>query len=180
MPQHAHPASVPDICTQSHQQIQRLFDAFALLRQRNDSAKAEKQAVADDICLQLTLHARMARETLGRTAQTGEKFIDNGFGALLSTLESLVVRLATQRIDTPIHNAVLIALEEHVAAYFSALDEQLATKAQVTNLEPDELVRHIENGMARLAAQHRQAFTDSRAEDEEADPVGRPVDTGSR
>jgi hemerythrin superfamily protein len=138
MPSSSSKPAAPDAITllaADHREVDALFEAFEA------AAADERKAIADQICLALTVHARIeeeilypaAREATGETRLLDEATVEH-MGA-----KTLVAQIETMLPDHPLFAAHVSVLAEQVRHHVEEEEGELFPKLQESGLDLDAL-----------------------------------------
>lgn len=133
-----------DLLDADHLSLHGLFQSYReLVRTRAPSL--QRRALAEEICLELTIHAKLEEELFYpavREALHDEELLDDAEGQHGSQRELLAQILATPA-DDPLYDARVAVLAEYVERHVRQEREQVFNRALAARLDLQSLARAI-------------------------------------
>jgi len=168
------PPDAISLLTQDHDAVKQLFSAFKALADSEAPAGAEKAALAEQICMHLTVHAQVeeeifypaVREAIDDDALMDEAEVEH------ATAKDLIADISSMNPDDALFDATLAALGEYVDHHVKQEQRGMFAKARTAGLDLAELGAEIAARKRALLSEYSVQTARLRWEDEDADPVG--------
>jgi hypothetical protein len=162
------------LLTQDHDAIQQLFSAFKALSARNEAADVEKSALAEQICMHLSVHAQLeeeifypaVREVIDDDALMDEAEVEH------ATAKDLIADISSMHSGDALFDATVLVLGEYATHHMKQEQRNMFAKAKRARLDLAELGGEIEARKKALLNEYGRQTERLRWEDEDADPVG--------
>lgn len=166
-----------DLLKAGDQEVVSLFEAFTWLCARDASDK-EKSAVAEEICLLLSVAAQLKEEVFYpavRNAISDDVLI--GEATLqVARVKHLIAQVSVKTPSDPRYDDKVDLLSSAVAQGVKHEQGELFAKVRKTNIDLMALGAQLQDRKSELLANYRHTLDRSGPpEDEAADPVGRPA-----
>lgn len=163
-----------DLLKADHQEVTGLFEAFGALLER-DASDIEKSALAEQICLLLSIHAQVLEEVfypavtplIGDGALTEEARVDH------AAVKGLIAEISVMKPSDSAYDAKLAALGEATGNHVKEEQGNLFPKVRKSNVDLMALGAKLHQRKNELMAQYKDMLGGREREDESADPVGR-------
>ncbi|HSH72918.1 MAG TPA: hemerythrin domain-containing protein [Methylophilaceae bacterium] len=127
------------ILTSDHAKVKKLFKEFEKLSKKNDVAGKTK--VANEICLELTVHAQAEEEvfyTAARSA-THEDALLNEADVEHDSAKELIAQIQTMSPEDPMYDAKVTVLGEYIEHHVEEEETEMFPKVRKTKLDLIEL-----------------------------------------
>jgi hypothetical protein len=133
-----------DLLDADHLSVHALFQAYRELV-RTRAAAVQRRALAEEICLELTIHAKLEQEVFYpamREALQDEDLVDEAEEQHGSQRE-IVAQILAGSPDDELYDARVALLAEHVARHVREEREQVFNRALAARLDLASLARAI-------------------------------------
>jgi len=127
------------ILTSDHAKVKKLFKEFETLSKKNDIAGKAK--VANEICLELTVHAQAEEEvfyTAARSA-TNEDALLNEADVEHDSAKELIAQIQSMSPEDPMYDAKVTVLGEYIDHHVKEEETEMFPKVRKTKLDLIEL-----------------------------------------
>jgi len=142
-----------DLLDADHLAVHALFQSYqALVRTR--ASALQRRALAEEICLELTIHARLEEELFYpavREALRDDDLVDDAEGQHGSQRE-LVAQILATRPEDELYDIKVAVLAEHVERHVREEREQVFNRALASRLDLRALARSISTRKEELRA----------------------------
>lgn len=162
-----------DLLMAEHAQEQALFEAFRSLCER-DASDVEKSAVAEEICLLLSVRVQLERDIFYpplRKAIGDDAALDEG-EAEHASIERLIARISALDPSHALYDVEVTVLGEIVDRHAEQAQGWLFDRARQAGIDLVQLGVRMKARELELLAGYRGMLARSGPEDEAADPVG--------
>ena len=162
-----------DLLMAEHAQEQALFEAFRSLCER-DASDVEKSAVAEEICLLLSVRVQLERDIFYpplRQTIGDDALLDEGEAEHVD-IERLIARISALDPSHALYDVEVTVLGEIVDRHAKQAQGRLFTKARQAGIDLVQLGTRMKARELELLAGYRGMLARSGPEDEAADPVG--------
>lgn len=144
-------ANAVELLKAEHQEVAELFDAF------ESADTAEQQALAEQVCQKLTVHARIEEEILYPAAkdvlEEGDVDLVNEAAVEHATLKDLIVKIeAMDATDEP-YKATVTVLSEYVKHHVEEEETELFPLLQDSDLDLDAMGDKLASRKQELTAE---------------------------
>ena len=171
------PPDAISLLTQDHEAVRQLFSAFKALAAGPQTAEEEKAALAEQICMHLSVHAQLeqeifypaVREAIHDDAAMDEAEIEH------AAAKDLIADISSMHPRDPKFAATIAVLGEHVDHHVQHEQQSMFAQARRAGLDLAELGAQIAARRRVLLNEYGAQTARLRWEDEDADPVGRPA-----
>jgi hemerythrin-like domain-containing protein len=165
------------LLTRDHEAVRQLFSAFKALARSDAPADEEKAALAEQICMHLSVHAQVeeeifypaVRESIDDDAVMDEAEVEH------ATAKDLIADISAMRPADALFDATVAVLGEYVDHHVKVEQRDMFPKAKKAGLDLAELGAEIAARKKTLLNEYGGQTARLRWEDEDADPVGRRV-----
>ncbi len=162
------------LLTEDHEGIAQLFDAFRTLAAHDETADVEKAALAEQICMHLTVHAQLeeeifypaVREAIDDAALMDEAEVEH------AAAKDLIADISSMHPGDAQFDATVAVLADYVAHHVRDEQRLMFAKAKRAGLDLDALGAEIAARKQSLLNEYGRQTERLRPEDEDADPVG--------
>jgi hemerythrin superfamily protein len=160
-----------------HIAIKKLFIAFHQLSDRSNT-DGERRAVAERICTELTVHGQIEEEIFYpavRAAIGDDALVDQAEVEHASARE-LIAEISAMAPTDEQFDAKVIVLGKHIDAHVEEEHSKIFPKAKKAKVDLKAVGTRLASRKAKLMEEyHAMASGGEPHEDENADPVGRPL-----
>ena len=165
------------LLTQDHEAVMQLFSAFRALARSEEPAEVEKAALAEQICMHLSVHAQVeeeifypaVRESSDDHAVMDEAEVEH------ATAKDLVADILSMHTADALFDATVIVLGEYVDHHVKQEQREMFPKAKKAGIDLAGLGAEIAARKQALLVEYGGQTARLRWEDEDADPVGSRV-----
>lgn len=136
-----------------HREVQRLFKQFEKLSDDEGTAD-DRQALAEQICVLLSVHAQIEEELFypaARAAEVKADLLDEAEVEHASAKE-LIAQIRAMEPDEPLYDAKVIVLGEYVNHHVEEEEEQMFTKCRKSDMDLVVLAEEMSERKAELMA----------------------------
>ena len=162
-----------DVLKSDHEDVKRMFEAFKSLCER-DASDIEKSAMAEQICMALSVHAQVEEEifypavhpVIGDDALMDEAVVEHA-GA-----KDLIAQISTMKPSDPLFDTKLTVLGEAVDHHVKEEQREMFPKVRKTNIDLMALGARIQNRKSKLTDEYQAMLGRTDRDDEAGDPVG--------
>jgi hypothetical protein len=165
-----------DLLKAEQDDVNGLFEAFDALCER-DAAPIEKSALAEQICLELSVHSQVEQEIFypAVRAVIGDDELMNAAQLEHTGIDSLVAQVSEMRASDPPFDARLAVLRKAVGRHVKTEQARMYPMLRKTNLDLMALGARLQDRKAELLVRYSKLLGRGAREDEGADPVGLPA-----
>ena len=146
-----------DLLDADHIAVKKLFQQFNKLADAEAPA-SERKALADKICMELTVHAQIEEEIFypaAREAIDDDPLLDEATVEHASA-KDLIAQIESMQADEPLFDAKVIVLGEYIDHHVSEEREEMFEKARKSKMDlvgmKDQLAKRKEELMAEMEA----------------------------
>ena len=163
-----------DFLTADHADLMDLFESFGSLCERQAS-DIEKSAVAEEICLSLTIHAQTEQEIFypAVRAAIGDDALMDEAQVEHAQADDLSAQISTMKPTDPLFEAKVIVLGAAFDRHVKTTQRRMYPKVRKSGIDLMALGARLQHRRDELLALYKDMLGRSRWEDEAADPVGR-------
>jgi hemerythrin superfamily protein len=136
-----------------HREVQRLFKQFEKLSDDEGTAD-DRQALAEQICVLLSVHAQIEEELFypaARAAEVKADLLDEAEVEHASAKE-LIAQIRAMEPDEPLYDAKVIVLGEYVNHHVEEEEEQMFPKCRKSDMDLVVLAEEMSERKAELMA----------------------------
>ena len=159
-----------------HRDVKGLFEAYQALCDRQAS-HVEKMAVAQEICLSLSVHAQIeeelfypaVRKAIGEDALMDEALVEQA-GA-----KDLIAQISTMKASDPLYDAKLTVLGVAIDHHVQEEHDEMFPKARNATIDLMALGARMQDRKEVLLAEYKNMLGRTDVENEAGDPVGRQM-----
>ncbi len=164
------------LLTAEHADLMDMFESFGALCERGAS-KIEKSAVAEEICLSLTIHAQVEQEIFypAVRAAIGDDALMDEAQVEHAEADDLNARISTMKPTEALFDARVIVLGAAFDRHVKTAQRKMFPKVRRSGIDLMALGARLQDRSDELLALYKEMLGRSDWEDESADPVGRPV-----
>lgn len=163
MPNRKKPADAVTLLIRQHAALRGLFQRYRELATTATAAVAERRAIVDDLCLQLSLHARIEDELFYPVVRKPGWSLAPTYVATRSHAEmfDVIEVLASMPADHRSFDATVVALEAAVLPHFKEEEVRMFPSIRDTTVDLLSLATLLEERHEVLA--HRRSRADGSA-----------------
>ncbi len=157
-----------------HEAIAQLFRAFRSLAERDAAADAEKAALAEQICMHLSVHAQLEEEIFYpavRDAIDDDALMDEA-EVEHAAAKDLIADISSMHPGDSLFDATVAVLGDYVAHHVKDEQRLIFAKAKRARLDLHELGAELAARKQLLLNEYGRQSARLRWDDEDADPVG--------
>jgi hemerythrin superfamily protein len=157
-----------------HTDVKGLFEAYKSLCERQAS-DVEKSAVAEEICLSLSIHAQVEEEIFypAVRAAIGDDALMDEAQVEQSGAKDLIAQISALKPSDPLYDAKVTVLGEGIDHHVKEEHSRMFPKARKTNIDLMALGARLQARKNELMAEYKNMLGRTGRDDENADPVGR-------
>jgi hemerythrin superfamily protein len=125
------------LLTEDHKEVKKLFDDYKKLCEAEAPAE-ERQALANQICSMLTVHAALEEELfypLAREALADEADLIDEATVEHSTAKDLIAQIESSTPDEPLYDAKVTVLGEYIQHHVKEEEGEIFPKIKKTELD---------------------------------------------
>jgi Hemerythrin HHE cation binding domain len=165
------------LLTQDHEAIRQLFSAFKALVVSDTPADEEKSALAEQICMHLSVHAQLeeelfypaVRQAIDDDALMHEAEVEH------ATAKDMIADISSMSPADTLFDARLSVLGEYVDHHVEQEQRTTFSKARKAGLDLEALGSKLAARRKTLLNEYSVQTARLRWEDEDANPVGSPA-----
>lgn len=148
----AHPDAL-ELLESDHQAIVQLLDRYDLLA-GHGAPPARRQALAEEICLALTIHARLEDEVFDPAVRglPGVEDVLDDADAAHASIRDLVLQLMATRVRDALHDVRMAVLADYVRAHQQAEVVRLFPRVRASALDLQRLGQRLRERQTELRA----------------------------
>lgn len=163
MPTRKKPADAVTVLVRQHAALRGLFQRYRELAEPATAAAAERRAIVDELCLQLSLHARIEDELFYPVVRKPGWSLAPTYLATRSHAEmfDVIEILASMPADHRSFDATVVALEAAALPHFKEEEDRMFPSIRNTTVDLHALAELLEERREVLA--HRRARADGSA-----------------
>lgn len=172
----APPSDALELLRREQVSINKLFFAFHLLCERQDTAR-EKQAILERLHLELAVHVRVVDEVVLDALPSGDPDADlaDEVRSQQASIEDMVGTLMHMGEDDPSRDAKVEALGEFVERHLGHERNLLFPRLKQAEIDLKALAQSVRERQDLLLQKYQRLLAHrDPPEDESDDPVGRP------
>lgn len=126
-----------------HKKVKKLFKDFDKLKDKGDIA--QKEAIVDQICAELTVHAEIEEEAFYPAAReaTGEEDLLNEAEVEHTTAKDLINQLQSMDPSDPMYDAKVTVLGEYIDHHVEEEEKEMFPKVKKMKLDLETLGEEI-------------------------------------
>jgi len=165
------------LLTQDHRAVKQLFSAFKALADNDEPVDEEKAALAEQICMHLSVHAQVEEEIFYPALRevTDDDAVMDEAEVEHATAKDLIADISSMHPGDPLFDAKVVVLGEYVEHHVKEEEREMFAKAKKAGLDLADLGDEIATRKKTLLNEYSGQTARLRWEDEDADPVGRRV-----
>lgn len=127
-----------DILLDDHKKVKKLFKEFDKIK--DDGSAEEKQALAQEICMELTLHAQVEEEVFYPAArEVVEEDMINEAGVEHASAKDLIEQIQLLDPSDPMFDAKVTVLGEYIEHHVKEEENELFPKVKKSKLDLEAL-----------------------------------------
>jgi hypothetical protein len=170
-------STAPDavsLLTHDHEAVRQLFNAFKALTDKEQAAAVEKAALAEQICMHLSVHAQVEEEIFypAVRAAIDDVALMNEAQVEHAAAKDLIADISSMNPDDRLFDAKVVVLGDYVDHHTRAEERAMLPKARRAGLDLSELGARIAARKKTLVNEYGAQSARLQWEDENADPVG--------
>jgi Hemerythrin HHE cation binding domain len=168
-----------DLLKADQDDVNGLFEAYDALCER-DASVIEKSALAEQICLELSVHSQVEQEVFypAVRAVIGDDELMDEAQADHTGIDSLVAQVAEMPASDPPFDVRLAVLRKAVGRHVKDEQARMYPMLRKTNIDLMALGARLQDRKAELLVRYTKLLGRDAREDEDADPVGMLAATG--
>jgi hemerythrin superfamily protein len=150
----AGPNNAIRLLTSDHREVKALFQQYQELVD-HDGEEDEKQALAEQICAMLTVHAQIEEEIFYPAAQAGIKEPDLVDEATVehASAKDLIAQIQSAELADPLYDAKVKVLGEYIDHHVKEEEGELFPQARKAKLDLDALGEEMANRKHELMSE---------------------------
>jgi hypothetical protein len=153
-PSHDGDSDALALLTSDHEEVKQLFESYEALVE-DDEGEDEKQALAQEICSMLTIHATIEEEIFYPAAREGlddQSLLDEAEVEHASA-KDLIAQIEDMQPDDALFDAKMKVLGEYVAHHVTEEEEELFPEVRSAGLDLAALGKELSDRKDQLLAQ---------------------------
>jgi hemerythrin superfamily protein len=133
------------ILKQDHAKVKKLFKEYEALSKKNDIEG--KMAIANEICLELTVHAEAEEEVFYSVAKsaTHEDDLLNEANVEHDTAKDLIAQIQDMQPDDPMYDAKVKVLGEYINHHVKEEETEMFPKVRKAKLDLQDLGKQLKS-----------------------------------
>lgn len=146
----ANETNATKLLEQDHREVEALFARF---EEQSDRAKVTKKRIADEICLQLTVHTQVEEEIFYPAVRdAGKEFEDMVDEAIVehASAKDLVQQIQDMEPDEELFDAKVKVLQEMIEHHVKEEEKEMFPKVRKASLDLDELGSQMQERKEQL------------------------------
>ncbi len=147
-----------DLLDADHIAVKKLFNSYKKLCEAEASGE-DKQAVAEQICQELTVHAQIEEEIFYpqvRDAINDDALLDEA-EVEHATAKDLIAQISGMSPDDDLYDARVIVLGEYIDHHVKEEREEIFVKARKSDLDLAALAEELDQRKAELMEEYKAA-----------------------
>lgn len=140
------------LLTEDHNKVKKMFKEFEKLCKKREKNEEGKEALALQICRELTVHAQLeeeifypaVREAINDDDMMNEAMVEH------ASAKDLIAQIQSMRAFDPMYDNVVIVLGEYVNHHIEEEQNEIFPKAQKSKMDLEEIGLEIAERKAAL------------------------------